>query len=87
MRLTVISSGATFGGGTAYVADKEVSDRFPESPAKAAFKEEFTVIPRQAVRIIKRPGQWEYELATPSASLRRKSSNGQLLVFGEKVAN
>ena len=54
VRLTVVSSGVTFGGGTAYVADKEVSDRFPESPATSAFKEVFTIMPRQVVRVIKR---------------------------------
>lgn len=83
--LTIISSGVTFGGGTAYVADKEVSDRFPERPAPSAFKREILITPQQAVRIIKRPGQWEYELFTPSATLKLKSSSGQLLVFGEKV--
>lgn len=85
-RLTIISSGATFGGGTAYVADAEVSDRFPERPATSAFKKEILMMPRQAVRVIKRPGQWEYELVMPSSTVKLKSSSGQLLVLGEKVS-
>lgn len=85
VRLTVISSGVTFGGGTAHVVGKEISDRFPEEPSKSAFTVEVILMPRQAAQVIKRPGQWEYELITPSTSLRRKSSSGQLLVLGEEA--
>jgi hypothetical protein len=92
IRLTIIASGDPFGGGTADVVDKEVSDRFPEGHARLGFKEEIIIRPRQEARVIKKPGQWEYELVAPSRPLGPKSGSGrllprgeQLLVLGEKV--
>lgn len=95
IRLTVNSSGVSFGGGTADMVTKEVSDRFPEARAASAInKGEVILMPGQSARVIKRQGQWEYELVTPSASLRLKSSDGQvptpgeqLLVLAEKIGS
>jgi hypothetical protein len=80
MRVTVMSSGMTFGGGSCYVVDKEVNDRFPENCPKDGFKEDLVLEPGQRAQITKEPKHWEFGIATPSQALSKKSNSGQLLI-------
>lgn len=91
MKITIMSSGATFGGGSCYVADEEVKTRFPEdcpkdsSGREISFKRETVILPKQSIRIIKASDQLQYNITTPSSVLPESFNNGQLLILAEKA--
>lgn len=85
MRVSVISSAMRFSGGSCYVVDKEVSSRFPEECATAAFKEEIILKRGESVRVTKRKGGFDYVISTTHQTIPRKSAVGQLLLLAEKV--
>lgn len=92
VKVTVVSSGAIFGGGSCYMADAEVRRRFPEDCPKnslgreVSFKKEIVISPRENVRILKASTDWEYKITTPSTVLTETSGSGQLLVLVEKAS-
>lgn len=83
LKVTVMISGVTFGGGSCYVADEEVRKRFPEDCPKGSFKKEIVIKPHESIQIVKPPNDWEIRITTPSTLLRTASDNGQLLVLVE----
>jgi 5-methylthioadenosine/S-adenosylhomocysteine deaminase len=81
--VTVFSSAATFGGGTAYVVDTEVANRFPEKPAAKAFKETIIIQPGETFQLLKDKGKNDYRLISKVNVLEKHSDIGQLLMIVE----
>lgn len=83
LKVTIMVSGVTFGGGSCYVTDEEVRKRFPEDCPKGSFKKEIVIKPHESIQIVKPPNEWEIKITTPSTLLRTTSDSGQLLVLVE----
>lgn len=90
LKITIVSSGAVFGGGSCYVVDEEVRTRFPEecpkdsSGRELSFKKEIVIKPGEAVRVARESNGPEFSITTPSTLFHETSNNGQLLLLAEK---
>jgi cytosine/adenosine deaminase-related metal-dependent hydrolase len=82
--VTIISSAATFGGGSPYVIDEKAGERFPKKPPVKAFKQLFSIPPKQLVRVQKSPKKNEYILTSGGNKMIIDSDIGQLLLLCQK---
>jgi cytosine/adenosine deaminase-related metal-dependent hydrolase len=83
LKLTVTSSAETFGGGTAYVADKEVLKRFPDWPANKSFEEKIQLQSGQTFSITKAKGAQPFVLHWNGQSKINEFKIGQLMILCE----
>lgn len=84
LKFSVSSSGATFGGGVSYMADKEVTERFPQNNPEKSFFEQLTISPKQRLQIIKKKDQWDIEIIQTIKTDTYTTKAGQLLLLVEK---
>jgi 5-methylthioadenosine/S-adenosylhomocysteine deaminase len=84
LKVTVSSSGLTFGGGISYMADKEVNDRFPQNNPEKSFYQPVPILPKQKMQIVKNKDQWDIVIIRGSKSDTYATKAGQLLVLAEK---
>lgn len=84
VKVTVISSGAVFGGGTPTVVDQDISARFPEEKYPKSFKEQFILKSDESIHIVKNHKTYNYQITTSSEKLERSTGSGQFLLLVEK---
>jgi cytosine/adenosine deaminase-related metal-dependent hydrolase len=82
--VTVISSAATFGGGSPYVIDTKAGERFPKKPLSKAFRQIYSIPPMKLVRVQKSPKKNVYILTSGGDKKIIESDIGQLLLLCQK---
>ncbi|HEU5165039.1 MAG TPA: amidohydrolase family protein, partial [Chitinophagaceae bacterium] len=85
VKLSIMSSGLVFSGGSPYVVNNEVSSRFPEDPLAKAFKREISLENKQGVQIRKSKNSWVYTITVDGQSTSISSDRGQLLILCEPI--
>ncbi|EHQ24794.1 amidohydrolase family protein [Mucilaginibacter paludis] len=90
VKLSIIASGAVFGGGTPTVVDSVVAARFPDRYTKTAFKDEFLLMPGDSITVIKESSftpkgvkTFSYKIISSAAKIERLTGSGQLLILAE----
>jgi len=81
IRLSVISSGQTFSGGSPFVVDEQVKARFPENPDPKAFQEEVLIMPGESCTISKRRKVNEFIISIKGNTIIKQTVSGQLLLM------
>lgn len=84
VKVTIISSGAVFGGGAPTVVDQVVSARFPEEKYSKSFKEQFMLKAHDSIHIVKNHKTYNYQITTSLEKLERSTGSGQFLLLVEK---
>jgi cytosine/adenosine deaminase-related metal-dependent hydrolase len=84
IKISVLSSGLVFGGGSPDVASPEVNKRFPKDAPSTAFKEQYWLKPKESIQIVKARNGYKYQITTSSGTKPENTSSGQLLLLAER---
>lgn len=84
LRISIMTSAATFGGGQPVVASQEVKDRFPLNQDPFSFSESITILNGEEIQVVKTRGNYNIQI-THNGNIKKKvTKSGQLLVLAEK---